>query len=217
MITCTLLGSAAESGFGKENLAELQCWLHVTYGIFKLVGLEKSGGDYTTIIPKKDPDTGEDIPGSEDFAITYNFCAYTKLSGVKTFAYITKGTDEDKEFIPLTTEEERPLETIGLIDAYKGSNHDPDAGNDNRQNAFLHLHGIEVKHTPSDVNCTLGENELGKYSFATKIYCDEDIDQDGEAQYVDLAHPDGPCDFVLIIKHSAGCPAADFYHWGMLI
>ena len=67
-------------GDWKEDLAEKQCWLIASYGLFFLTGLEKTDGDYTHVIsqtdPSTDPETGEELPGTSE-TITYNFCTYT--------------------------------------------------------------------------------------------------------------------------------------------
>ena len=40
---CHNLSASAQAEIDLKDLAELQCWLYADYGIFRLIGLEKTG------------------------------------------------------------------------------------------------------------------------------------------------------------------------------
>ena len=80
-----VLLSSVSASIEEGDLAELQCWIYASYGIFKLTSLEKMDKlDYSIDITTK-----EESADGTVVTLTYNFCTFTQYKKMKTYAYLT--------------------------------------------------------------------------------------------------------------------------------
>ena len=118
-ILCTVL-SHVRADFQEGDLAELQCWLYASYGIFKLTSLEKMDDkDYVEDVTLK-----SDQPAHPRTTLTYNFCTYTQYEKADTYAYLTEVNANDEQVTVLTNAKYRPSSVVGIAHEHHEEDHD---------------------------------------------------------------------------------------------
>ena len=118
-ILCTVL-SHVRADFQEGDLAELQCWLYASYGIFKLTSLEKMHDiDYVA-----DVTPNPDHSALHGTTLTYNFCTYTQYEKADTFAYLTEFKADHETVTPLTNGKYRPSSVVGIAHEHHDEDHD---------------------------------------------------------------------------------------------
>jgi hypothetical protein len=64
--------------------------------------------------------------------------------------------------------------------------------------------GIKIEYRSNDV-CKVEGNSLKYYGFATEIYCNEDYEEPGRPNVIEILRADS-CQPVVVLEHSVGCP-----------